>query len=258
MGVYGLTRLLQRYAPESIQTISASALAGQRIAFDASCHLNKFVYGDEPHPHRAIYGFYMMARFCQINHITPIFVFDGAHRLPAKWLEHARRERGRIKVGHSLIYERARTERLQETSEILSSSSILLTDDAARRILAQLGETEDELLQATAATTAPKAEEDAENVLRREHRLEDKLSRIAMEIQQARERAANDPDKYTRTVHALSVREQQVLANLVRDRFRGAQNALKDLKITNQSMIASFGMLLLLLSGSGDKKLILV
>lgn len=118
MGVQGLTGILLRYAPSSVSKIRANTLSKQTIAIDASCHLNKFVYGDEQVPHRHIQGFYQLARFCQLNKIKPIFVFDGPSRLPAKYLEHAKRARSRRKVKHSLLFERDQTTRLDAWSQV--------------------------------------------------------------------------------------------------------------------------------------------
>ncbi|KAG0166996.1 hypothetical protein DFQ30_006506 [Apophysomyces sp. BC1015] len=148
MGVHGLTALLSRHAPKSLRTVKPSLFAHQTLAFDASCHLNKFMFGDEIHPHRHIYGFYMLARFCELNNITPIFVFDGPYRLEAKKHEHERRERGRRKVGHSLLYEKERLARLESWFEVSKESYHNLSDTAATRILSQLGDTLEELEQA--------------------------------------------------------------------------------------------------------------
>ncbi|KAI9361814.1 PIN domain-like protein [Pilaira anomala] len=128
MGVLGLTGVLTRYAPNSVRQIGANAFAGKTIAFDASCHLNKFVFGEEPVPHRHIYGFYLLARFCQLNNITPIFVFDGPNRLKAKHLEHMKRARTRYKTDHSLLLEKDQVSRLGVWSNQTDLTTDLLSE----------------------------------------------------------------------------------------------------------------------------------
>lgn len=128
MGVLGLTGILTRYAPNSVRQVSANALAGQTIAFDASCHLNKFMYGEEQVAHKHIFGFYQLARFCQLNRITPIFVFDGTHRLEAKHLEYKKRARARNKTNHSLRLEKDQALRLDVWSGVTDLTSEELAD----------------------------------------------------------------------------------------------------------------------------------
>ena len=113
MGVNKLTKILSDHAPKALVHVSSSHFSHQVIAIDASCHLNKFIYGDEQVPHRHIYGFYQLARFCDMHHIKPIFVFDGPHRVKAKHLEHAKRARVRHKVQHSLAFEQEQALRLE-------------------------------------------------------------------------------------------------------------------------------------------------
>ncbi|KAI7870018.1 PIN domain-like protein [Spinellus fusiger] len=138
MGVRGLTSLLSRYAPRSIRTVNAKEFAHQTIGFDASCQLNKFIYGEEPHPYRHIYGFYVLTRFCDVNNIKPIFVFDGSYRIPAKKLEAERRRRVYHKTEQSLAYEKDRTSRLDLLSQLSSYQYTYLPEDAAKRILSRL------------------------------------------------------------------------------------------------------------------------
>ncbi|KAI9270967.1 PIN domain-like protein [Helicostylum pulchrum] len=141
MGVLGLTGILTRYAPNSVRQVSANTLAGKTIAFDASCHLNKFMYGEEQVAHKHIYGFYQLARFCQLNQITPIFVFDGAHRLEAKHLEYKKRARARNKTNHSLRLEKDQALRLDVWSGVTDMTSEELADKI-KELQAALADTE--------------------------------------------------------------------------------------------------------------------
>lgn len=141
MGVLGLTGILTRYAPNSVRQVSANTLVGKTIAFDASCHLNKFMYGEEQVAHKHIYGFYQLARFCQLNQITPIFVFDGAHRLEAKHLEYKKRARARNKTNHSLRLEKDQALRLDVWSGVTDMTSEELADKI-KELQAALADTE--------------------------------------------------------------------------------------------------------------------
>ncbi|KAI9312166.1 hypothetical protein BX666DRAFT_859688 [Dichotomocladium elegans] len=228
MGVHGLTGLLRRYAPKCLRNITARSLANKTIAFDASCHLNKFIYGDEPHEARHIYGFYSMARFCQLNKIRPIFVFDGPERLEAKQFEHERRERQRRKVKYSLDYERARAHRLALWAEV-SDSYRDISDEAAARILDMLGETLEAIEQ---------RDEDEDNV----DTIEAKLTAIARELRLAII-SAEDREKYTSTVRNLSLQEGQLMSTLIQSRIKNAKSALRSLSASNRHMLGSYGTL---------------
>ncbi|KAI7886251.1 hypothetical protein K492DRAFT_156175 [Lichtheimia hyalospora FSU 10163] len=251
MGVHGLTALLRRYAPGSLRTVSALSLSHQSIAFDASCHLNKFVYGDEPHPCRHIYGFYSMARFCQLVGIKPIFVFDGSIRIKAKEYEQARRDRQRKKVLHSLSYERDRSQRLALWADMADSYKDI-SDAAAARILDELGDTLDELEETTTNIFKKRQQEQLQHSsdqdieqhvkddVAAEERIEHKLALIARELRTAMARA-DDAERYTSTVRNLSKQEHQIMSSLVRERIHSASNVLRHVKDANMHMLGSLG-----------------
>lgn len=221
MGVYGLTGLLKRYAPNSVKSVSASLFSRQSIAIDASCHLNKFVYGEEPVPHRHIYGFYTLATFCQLNNIIPIFVFDGPKRLEAKQLEHAKRAKTRHKVKHSLVFEKEQALRLEawtEITEALICQQELFPEENAFDIL------KDEL---------PPLNVDNE--------IEAKMMSVAHDSRMALELAQNK-EKYTRTVRNMAVREHNLASDMIVNRLNDVKSSLENLKIDNQQMLNSLGM----------------
>ena len=224
MGVHGLTALLRRYAPQSLKTIRTKALSNQVIAFDASCHLNKFVYGEEIHPHRHVYGFYLMARYCQMHNITPIFVFDGAQRIAAKQLEHSRREKSRRKVKPSLEYERARSMRLATWTNAYRD----LSDEAAARVL-------DQLATPTEYPSTGKNNKDETDPV-----VENQLVELATNLRHAL-KLVQDTEKYTKTVRGLSAREHNVMTSMVRDRIVDTEAALQELRNDNQQMVNSLG-----------------
>ncbi|KAI9271730.1 PIN domain-like protein [Phascolomyces articulosus] len=245
MGVHSLTAVLRRYAPQSLKTKRTHAFSNQVIAFDASCHLNKFIYGEEVRPHRHVYGFYLMARYCQLHNITPIFVFDGAYRIAAKQLEHSRREKSRRKIQPSLDYERARSVRLASWTNAYRD----LSDDAATRILEQLLTTTPPTRSAIsypskettpmtkAKTTMNESDTDRAKKVDDEV-IEKQLVQLATDLNDALE-LAEDTEKYTRTVRGLSAREHAVMTSMIRDRIEDTDTALQDLQNDNQQMMSS-------------------
>lgn len=208
MGVLGLTGILKKYAPNAVQTVSASMFTRQTIAIDASCHLNKFIYGDEQIPHRHIYGFYQLARFCDLNRITPIFVFDGPQRLQAKHMEHAKRARARHKVKHSLAFEQEQALRLDAWLEVADSL-------ICHR---ELFPTEDIL-----------------------HMLNDKkVLSISQELLLALQ-TAEDKEKYTKTVRHMAMREGGVITEIDINELNDVKKSLEKLKKDNKKMLSSLG-----------------
>jgi hypothetical protein len=225
MGVYGLTGLLKRYAPNSVKNISASTFARQSIAIDASCHLNKFVYGDEPVPHRHIYGFYMLATFCQFNNIVPIFVFDGSKRLEAKHMEHAKRAKTRHKVKHSLVFEKEQALRLEAWTEV--TEALICQQE----------------LFPTVAAEEKNALFDIINELPPciDHEIEDKIKSIARDSKLALELAQNT-EKFTRTVRTMAAREHSLASDMIVNRLKDVKCYLDKLKTDNIQMMNSLGM----------------
>ncbi|KAK4509758.1 uncharacterized protein ATC70_007060 [Mucor velutinosus] len=234
MGVHGLTAILKKYAPNSVRTVSCNAFSQQTIAIDASCHLNKFIYGSESHPQRHIYGFYQLAQFCSLNAITPLFVFDGPQRLEAKQLEHAKRARSRKKVKHSLLFEREQSLRLDNWLQVSDQyDQAQMSKESALAILGELGET---LKEMEADPTI--LEDGTMPVDIQEQELQSKLRSIAQELQQAIA-TAEDTEKYTRTVRNLANRERDLMADMIIHRYKDIKSALQQLKKENQAMLSS-------------------
>ncbi|KAI9026403.1 PIN domain-like protein [Phycomyces nitens] len=231
MGIRGLTGLLTRFAPNSIRTVNANELAHQTVAFDASCNLSKFVYGDEPHPHRHIFGFFMLARFCEINKIKPIFIFDGASRIPAKKLELDKRARVRHKTNHSLLFEMERSVRL-DTLFQSSLNNETLSNDAAVRVLARLEQTLDTLEDAQVQVKKSITKRAAKNSL------EARLSELADDINKAVS-SSEDREKYTRKIRDLTIKEHDTMSTIVRDQLNGVEFSLSPLISENQHWVAS-------------------
>ncbi|CAO3611745.1 unnamed protein product [Mucor fragilis] len=234
MGVRGLTAILKKYAPNSVRTVSCSALSQQTIAIDASCHLNKFIYGSESHPHRHIYGFFQLAQFCSLNAIAPLFVFDGPQRLEAKQLEHAKRARSRKKVKHSLLFEREQSLRLDNWLQVSDQyDQAHMSKESALAILGELGET---LKEMEADPTI--LEDGTMPVDAQEHELQSKLRSIAQELHNAIA-TAEDTEKYTRTVRDLANRERNLVSDMIIYRYKDIKSALQQLKKENQAMLTS-------------------
>ncbi|KAI8387389.1 PIN domain-like protein [Blakeslea trispora] len=240
MGVQGLTGILSRYAPKSVQHVSCTAFATQAIAIDASCHLNKFIYGDESHTHRHIYGFYQLARFCDMSKIKPIFVFDGLKRLDAKKLEHAKRERNRHKVRHSLLFEKEQSLRLDnwaEVSDMYNQSEI--STETAHNILSELSETIEKIEQVE--QKAPLMTDQTAISDEKQYEIESRLTQVAQELRVAIA-IAEDSEKYTRTVRDLARRERELVSDIIIHRSEGLQHALDQLRRDNQAMLHSLAI----------------
>ncbi|KAI8643896.1 PIN domain-like protein [Parasitella parasitica] len=217
MGVHGLTAILKRYAPKSVRTVSCNAFSQQTIAIDASCHLNKFIYGIEGHPHPHLYGFYQLARFCSLNKITPLFVFDGPHRLDAKKLEHAKRARSRLKVKHSLRFEKEQSVRLDSWSQV--------SDQYNQAYMAK------ELLEIKEGAMATDNKS-----LKQELRA--RTLAIAQELKEAII-MAEDTEKYTRTVRAMANKEKDAMLDAATSEFKDDKSALYELQKENEDMVSS-------------------
>lgn len=245
MGVHGLTSILKRYAPNAVRNVSCASLAKQTIAIDASCHLNKFIYGDESHSHRHIFGFYQLAQFCDLNSISPIFVFDGPKRLEAKQMEHAKRAHARRKVKHSLLFEQEQSIRLDNWLEVSNMcDQAMMSKESALAILSELGETLEELEEDLPDINEAQEEEDDDDMVpmekQQEHEM--KLMQIAQELKLA-VLNAEDTDKYTRTVRHLAFREKELMSNMISNRFKNLKASLQMLRKDNQNMLTSLGKL---------------
>ncbi|RCH90760.1 hypothetical protein CU097_012085 [Rhizopus azygosporus] len=225
MGVNGLTGILRRFAPNSIRQVSPSLFAKQTIAVDASCHLNKFVYGDEPHPYKHIYGFYLLSRFFDMNNINPIFVFDGSKRLEAKRLEHEKRERQRSKVKHTLLFEQEQAARLDAWLEITEDMVRRIPNDQASFILTELG---DSLSEMDHAVSGHDVSPEVERAI-----IANKLSHVAQDLREAVIQV-QDTEKYTRTARELASREKNLVTEMLINRLRDVKSSLESLSDDNQ------------------------
>ncbi|KAI9250320.1 PIN domain-like protein [Sporodiniella umbellata] len=208
MGVNGLTGVLKRFAPKSISTVKPSAFANKTVAVDASCHLNKFIYGDDPHPYKHIHGFYLLSLYFNLNKIKPIFVFDGANRIAAKKREQEKREQQRFKISHSLRFEQEQALRLQSWLEI----------DKERLLESK------QLLNKTADSIG----------LHTEERFFQKLSDIESDLLRA-SIEANNSDKYTKTVRTLVNKEKQLFSSILVNELSDIQSSLQSLSAENQA-----------------------
>ncbi|KAI8968309.1 PIN domain-like protein [Mycotypha africana] len=244
MGVHGLTGLIAKHAPNAIRVISANTLARQTIAFDASCHLNKFIYGDEPHNYKHIYGFYQLARFCDLNQIRPIFVFDGPKRLAAKSFELAKRAKARSKVKHSLAFEKEQSIRLDNWLQF--SNSIDNVDQFDKINLASIfndldqtmADAENRISNNNAVMKEVEDIVDERNYKAADIDIEGKLMLFAQELRNAITNSKNT-EKYTRTVRALVYREKELIADMVSQEYKNTKSALKRLRRDNQVMLDS-------------------
>ncbi|CAI2182201.1 20659_t:CDS:1 [Funneliformis geosporum] len=123
MGVKNLTKLLQRYAPDSLKQKIIQDYQNKTVVIDGSIFLRKFVYGyrhvcidnvsyEIPHPH--IHGFYKLTLFLKKYNIKPIFIFDGRERIKEKRKELAKRKISSEKSLQNWNFEKNRKSRVNK------------------------------------------------------------------------------------------------------------------------------------------------
>ncbi|KAG0264407.1 Elongation of fatty acids protein 2 [Mortierella polycephala] len=126
MGVKGLTRLLQKLAPQAVNLHQISHYKGKTLAVDVSCFLHRFIYGADPHPARVQRGVYRLCAYLHFHEITPIFVFDGPGRIIEKEREILRRKAMKEKAKKAFHLEKVRKARLRDlkgSTELLQTVS---------------------------------------------------------------------------------------------------------------------------------------
>ena len=81
MGIKGLTGLIQKYAPDSVETINLHTLSGKTLAIDASLFIYKMAFSVKTSKEGKGYGHIIGIFQKTINYlavgIEPIYVFDG-------------------------------------------------------------------------------------------------------------------------------------------------------------------------------------
>ena len=81
MGIKGLTGLIQKYAPDSVETINLHTLSGKTLAIDASLFIYKMAFSVKTSTEGKSYGHIIGIFQKTINYlavgIVPIYVFDG-------------------------------------------------------------------------------------------------------------------------------------------------------------------------------------
>jgi 5'-3' exonuclease len=124
MGVKNLTKLLQRYASNSIKPKTINDYQNKTLVLDGSIFLRKFVYGFRStieneilHPH--IQGFYKLTIFLKQNGIRPIFIFDSRKRIKEKRKEIARRKAKAEILLQNWKFEKNRKSRAGEWKNIV-------------------------------------------------------------------------------------------------------------------------------------------
>lgn len=209
MGIPGLTGLLKRHAPRSLTRTFTHDYRGQTMAFDVSCPLNRFIYGNDPHPFPHLQGFFLLTKYCERHDIRPIFVFDGAKRLPAKQWELNRRARGHSKIKASLVFEQSRATRLAAWLQ----ADLTLVDDT---------------LAAHLAGTAAGSEQVSV------------LARLAQELR-CTHQSVQDRAMYTKTVRDLSDQEYDVMEAMILQRSESIQDKVAALIRENERLLVSYG-----------------
>ncbi|KAI8986386.1 PIN domain-like protein [Pilobolus umbonatus] len=228
MGVYKLTALLQRYAPNSISTVSPTLFTDKTLVFDISCNLYKFVHGHDPHPYNWLTGLYSLTRYCEMYRINPIFVFDGYERIEAKALETAKRQRARLKVEYSLKIEREQSERLSQWIQV---SKALCTKIANKTDMkSEFGEISNILNDFERLSV--------DSNVKTKTTIEKKLIPIAHDLREALDKV-QDKDKYTKKVRQLTMKERQLMDELLVNKAQNIDSLLDPLIDENTAAVSS-------------------
>ena len=81
MGIKGLTGLIQKYAPDAVETINLHTLSGKTLAIDASLFIYKMAFSVKTSKEGKSYGHIIGIFQKTINYlavgIVPVYVFDG-------------------------------------------------------------------------------------------------------------------------------------------------------------------------------------
>lgn len=210
MGIPGLTGLLKRHAPRSLTRTTSHHYRGQTVAIDVSCPLNRFIYGNDPHPYPHLQGFFLLTKFCDRHDIRPIFVFDGTKRLPAKQWELQRRARGHSKIKASLGFEQSRATRLAAWLE----ADLTLVDDTLAAHLAGTSIADGDEVSA--------------------------LAQLAQELHLTHQ-TVQDRAMYTKTVRDLSDREYEVMEAMILQRSESVHAKVTALIRQNERLLVSYG-----------------
>jgi flap endonuclease-1 len=76
MGIKGLNKIINQYAPEAISYVNISEFSGSKVAIDSELLLHKFRSNESDNSH--IFGFLINILWYIKNGITPVYVFDGS------------------------------------------------------------------------------------------------------------------------------------------------------------------------------------
>jgi len=117
MGVKRMTELIKRFAPEAVKPFQMETYKGKALAIDGNLLMQRFHHGSTDKPVQLLW--YRFLKNLREHDITPICVFDGAVRHPAKKNELLKRQAAR-----ALAYDRAHIE-VQRSNRLLELQSLL-------------------------------------------------------------------------------------------------------------------------------------
>lgn len=115
MGVHGLLPFVAQKAPAAVRRVGydMTSFAGQTAAVDVAIQMHRIVNATGSAEAEVLFGWFAKQhRRFLAEHITPVYVFDGA-KLAAKELETARRTDALVKAGQRATMARARYQTLQ-------------------------------------------------------------------------------------------------------------------------------------------------
>ena len=110
MGVKDLTSLIKRFAPNATKPFTIEAFKGKTLAIDGNLLMQKFHHGSPDKSNQLMW--YRFLKHLVDVQITPICVFDGPNRHPAKRAELAKRRLVRETHYNRGVLEATRTEAL--------------------------------------------------------------------------------------------------------------------------------------------------
>ena len=133
MGIKGLTSILKKFAPHSIQQVKLGTLYNKKIAIDTSLFIHKFLYSYS----NIIHGFFLQIYHLRRRHIEPVYIFDGK---PPKEKKNVieQRKNNQIKITNRITNLELQLKTLNEGKSISTLATTsptgidLVTDDTTQ------------------------------------------------------------------------------------------------------------------------------
>ena len=140
MGIKGLTSLIQKYAPSSIETVNLHALSNKKLAIDASLFIYKMAFSMRGNKSGKNFGHIIGIFQKTINYlavgIEPIYIFDGKPPQEKNTVLKERREKSQqLKILMEESTETEKKEKYKAQSYRLSREDV----DNVKNLLSLMG-----------------------------------------------------------------------------------------------------------------------